>query len=218
MDLDPDRYIPVFHDEEMFLPVAEAFPEMILAPPISPGPLHSLLVPHAEEQSSQNREGRHHRRPRVLRLLPRDDTTELRHADLARWHDNYVENMTSKARLKLQHRAPMLSKRNARLIVLESGIGGLGPRFSSAKVSSPLAMFSGENLLQALTGAGTTGLEKKRRHEEGAVSDAESRRVRLRESDWDQIGRGDQPALPDDGALALLPGEVSCIASFTDYD
>ena len=209
LDLNPEQYIPAFGDEDIFLPAAEAFPEMIAAPPRGISPRHSLPLPHPDEQSAQDREASVQHRPRVPKLLPRDDTTELRSTDLARWHANYVENMISQARLKLQHRAPRLSKSNARLIVLESGIGGVGARFAGTKLSGPLQIFSGNRLLEALTGADAGDLGRKRPHEEGADSDTESRRVRLRESDGEHIGRGNEMAMLDDEALALLRDEVN---------
>lgn len=191
---------------------------MVAAPPMSAGPLHSLPLPHADESSSQNREAPLPRKPRVPKVLPRDNFTELRNADLARWHDNYVENMISEARLKLQHKAPRLSKSNARLFVLESGIGGAGSRFSGVRLPGPLGIFSGDNLLEALTGVKTTAVGKKRPYEEGIDSDTEGRRVRLRASDGDQIGRGNEFVLNDDEAVAALPGEVSCPEFFINYD
>ena len=218
MDLDPGRYIPVFGDEDIFLPSAEAFPEMVAAPPAGAGPLHSSPVPHIQESSSPTREAPLRRRPRVPKLLPRDDFTELRNADLARWHDNYIENMTSEAQLKLQHRVAKISKSNARLFVLESGIGGAGSTISGINLPGPLAIFSGGQLLEALTGMKGIVGGKKRPFEDDIDSDAEGRRVRLRESIGEQVGRGNEFALNDDEAGALLPIEVSFTKLLMNYD
>lgn len=197
-----NRYIPALGDEDVFLPAAEAFPEMVPEQTVGIGPLRSSPLPHAVEPDTPLR-----RKPRVPKELPRDSATELRNADLARWNDDYVENMISEARLKLQHKAIRISKRNARLFVHDFGIGGAGSRFSNTKLTGPLEIFSGDSLLETLTGVKTTTLGKKRpREEEGPGSDSEVRRVRMRESDGDQIGRGDELALNDDEPLA---GEVS---------
>lgn len=209
MDLGPGRYIPGFGDEDIFLPTAEPFPEMVAAPPGGAGPLQSLPLPYVEELSFQHREAPLRRRPRVPKLLPRDDFTELRNADLARWHDSYVENMTSEVQLKLQHRAARLSKSNARLFVLESGIGGAGSTISGINLPGPLAVFSGDQLLEALTGMKGTAGGTKRPFEEDIDSDMGRRRVRLRESTGEQVGRGNEFALDDDEAVALFPAEVS---------
>ena len=218
MDLDPEQYIPVFENEDILLPAAEAFPEMVAVPLMRAGPLQSLPLPPADESSSRNQQAPLRRRPRVPKVLPRDTPTELRNADLARWHDNYVENMTSEARLKLQHKAPRLSKKNARLFVLGSGIGGAGLNFSGIRLSGPLGMFSGDNLLEALTGVKVTTSGKKRLFEEDIDPDIEGRRVRMRESFEDQIGRGNDLVFNDDEALAALPGEVSCPEFFINDD
>lgn len=215
--MDPSRYIPVFGDEDIFLPAAEAFPEMAAAPPAGAGLLHSLPLPHMEEPSSQNKEAPLRRRPRVPKLLPRDNFTELRNADLARWHDNYVENMTSETRLKLQHRAARLAKSNARLFILESGIGGAGSIISGIDLPGPLAIFAGDQLLEALTGMKGTAGGKKRPFEEDIDSGTEGRRVRLRESIGEQMGRGNEFALNDDEAVALLPIEVSFHGLLVNY-
>lgn len=218
MDLNPDQQIPVFGDEDIFLPAAEAFPEMVTVPPTSAGPLDSLPLPHPDESSPKDKEAPFRRRPRVPKVLPRDNFTELRNAELSRWHDNYVQNMMSEARLKLLHKRPRISKSNARLFVLEYGIGGAGSKFSGVRLPGPLAIFSGDNLLEALTGVKTTAGGKKRPFEEDVDSDTESRRVRLRESVGDQMGRGDEFVPNDDEVLAALPGEVSYPEFFINYD
>ena len=208
----------MFGDEDIFLPTAEAFPEMVAVPPASADPAHPLPLPHTEESSAQNNEAPLRRGPRAPKLLPRDDFTELRNADLAQWHDDYVENMTSEARLKLQHRAKRLSKTNARLFVLESGIGGAGSTFSGTKLPGPLAIFSGDKLLEALMGVKETAGGKKRPFEESIESDAEGRRVRVRESVGEQVGRGNEFALNDDEAVVLLPAEVSFPKFLMNYN
>lgn len=207
--MDPGFYIPGLGDEDIVLPPAEAFPEMVAQPP-------PLL--HIDEASSWNKDAPLRRRPRVPKVLPRDNSTELRNADLARWHDNYVENMASQARLKLQHKAPRLSKSNARLFVLDSGIGGAGSKFSGIRLTGPLAVFSGDNLLEALTGMQATARGKKRLSQESVGSDTEGRRVRPRESIEDQMGRGGEFVLNDDEAVAGLLGEVSYPGFFLNDD
>lgn len=215
--MDPDQYLPVFGEEQIFLPAAEAFPEMVAVPPMGADSLHSLPLPHTEELAPQNKGAPLRRKPRVPKVLPRDDSTELRNADLARWYDNYVENMTSEARLKLQYKRSRLSKSNARLFVLGSGIGGAGSTFSGIKLPGPLAIFSKDTLLEALTGVKATVGGTKRPFED-ISSDTEGRRVRLRESVGDQMGRGNEFVLNDDEAVALLPGEVRYPESSMCYD
>lgn len=208
----------MFGGEDILLPAAEAFPEMVAAPPPDPNPLHSTPLRQTDEPTSQHQQVPLRRKPRVPKVLPRDNIIELRNADLARWHDNYVANMISEARLKLQHKATRITKRNARQFVLDSGIGGAGSRFSGVKLSGPLEIFSGDNLLEALMGVNAADFGKKRPHEKDADSDTAGRRVRPRESHGDQIGRGNELALNEDEALAILPGEVSYPELFVVYD
>ena len=59
---------------------------------------------------------------------------------------------------------------------------------------------------------------KKRPFEDDIDSDAEGRRVRLRESIGEQVGRGNEFALNDDEAGALLPIEVSFTKLLMNYD
>lgn len=149
------------------------------------------------------------RKRRAPKELTRDNTTELRNADLTRWNNNYIANMVDESRAKLQHRAPAFSKKNATFWVYGSGIGGIGSRTAGDNFDNPLSMFAGEALMEALTGVASIPVGGKRAHEDSnRRSESEGRRVRMREDYGEYITRGDQMALNDDETLAILAGEV----------
>ena len=216
MDLDLD--LPRLDDEAIILPEAKAFPEMVPQIPAGSSFLRSSsAVPEAGE-SSESAEAPHRRKTREPKELTMDMTQELRNADLAQWNNNYIANMTSAARSKSQHRAPALSKKNATFWVFGSGIGGAGSGIGSSKLASPLDMFAGDQLMQALTGKemSTAGKKRPRTEEGDNESDSEERRVRMRESDGEQVGRGQEIILDEDDAMGMMGSEVrSCNTSLT---
>ncbi len=208
MNLDLD--LPQLEDDGNLLPEAEAFPEMVPQVPAETGFLRSSSAVPEEEESSESAEAPQRRKPRELRELTTDMMQELRNADLAQWNNNYVTNMTNAAHSKSQHKAPALSKKNAAFFVIGAGIGGVGYGIGSSKLTSPLDMFAGDQLMQALTGieASTTGKKRPREGEGDHESDREERRVRMRESDGDQVGRGQEIILDEDDAMDIPGSEV----------
>ena len=169
----------------------------------------SSIVPE-EEESSESAEAPQRRKAREPRELTMDVTQGLRNTDLAEWNNNYVANMATVAHSKAQHKAPALSKKNAVFWVTGSGIGGVGSGLGSSKFPSPLNMFAGDQLMQALLGLEASVVGKKRSHdkENGDDSDSEGRRVRIREGDSEQIGRGQDIILDDDDAIGMIGSEV----------
>ena len=200
MDLDLD--LPRFDDEANVLPEAEPFPEMMVQETAQPGFLRSSSELQHEESSSESAEAPLTRKRRAKKVLTIDATQELRNADLAHWNNNYVENMIDAAQAKFQHKAPTMARKNASYWVLGTGIGGVGSGLGSSKIRSPLDMFAGESLLEALTGIETSAAGKKRsRSDEDDEHDSDERRVRSKDDDGDQIGRGDDLNLEDDAAI-----------------
>ena len=208
MDLDLD--LPPLGDDGPILPEAEAFPEMVNQGPAGTGLLRSSSDVPEEEESSESAEAPQRRGPRAPRELPTDMTQELRNADLAQWNNNYIANMTSAARSKLQHKVPAQSKKNAAFWVFGTGIGGIGSGVDSSKLQNPLDIFAGDQLMQALTGveASTAGRKRSRTEDDDHGSDSEERRVRMREGDGEQVGRGQEIILDEDDAMGMMGSEV----------
>lgn len=217
MNLDLD--LPQLDDDGILLPEAEAFPEMIPQIPSETGFLRSSSAVPEEEESSESAEAPQRRKPREPRELTTDMMQELRNADLAQWNNNYVANMTSATHSKSQHKAPALSKKNAAFWVVGAGIGGVGSGIGSSKLISPLDMFAGERLMQALTGveAPMAGTKRSREEDGDHGSDSEERRVRMREGDGEQVGRGQEIILDEDDVMGMMGMMGSGVRSFYIY-
>lgn len=198
MDLDID--IPRLYDDDNLLPNAEPFPGM--APPGAVLRNPSSEVPQ-EHESSDSAEAPLQRKRREPNLLPIDQRMELHNADLAQWKTDYAENMAEALATKRHHKASALAKKNAAFWVIGAGIGGVGTGLGSSKLKSPLEMFAGKAMMEALTGISppTAGKKRSRVDEDSHDSDSEDRRVKLRAEDGDHVGRGEGLMLNEDGTM-----------------
>ena len=188
------------------LPPAEPFPGMAAQ-------RESFLkspsqVPQEEE--SESAEAAHAHRARGRRALPLDTVTELRNSDLAQWNTDYAANMEEAARHKAQHKQVFQAKKNAAAWVFGIGLGGVGTGFSISDLRSPLDMFAGDKLYEALTGIqiNVAGRKRGRRHEEGETSESEERRTRPRSEDEEQVGRGKGLDMGNDDILPQFNDNV----------
>lgn len=175
MDLELD--LPKFGDEEFLLPDAEAFSELIREAPSKEGLRRSSsAIP--QEDSSHRPAASVSRKRRAPKALPVDNAPELRNTDLARWNDEYLVNMAIETQAKLQHNATRLAKKNAAFWVGGSGIGGIG-LFSH---KTPLDIFAGDALMNALLNVATSvqGRKRNRNEKDDDGSDSDKRRVRTR--------------------------------------
>ena len=198
--------------DDMVLPEAEVFPTTA---PQAPAVSRTLDV-HQEQSSSESAEAPLPRKRRALRTLPVDEIQELHNTDLAQWKTDYLENMAEATAAKVSHKAPFLAKKNAAFWVVGTGIGGVGAALGSSKLHSPLDMFAGDAMMEALTGVkvSTAGQKRGRDDEEDHDSDSEARRVRIRDGNGDQIGRGEDE-LDDEGTM-MLPADDVSISPFCD--
>ena len=199
MDLDID--IPRYDDDDIILPAAQPFPPM-MAPT---GGLRAPLsgVPR-EHESSESAEAPLPRKRRAPKQLPVDVRQELHNQDLAQWKADYAGNMAEAIEAKKNLKASALAKRNAAFWVMGAGIGGVGSGLGTSNLESPLDVFAGTSMMEALTGikAPWAGLKRGREDEEDHDSDSEARRVRIKDDDGDQMGRGnDVPLNDDDGTM-----------------
>ena len=195
--------LPRFDDEEVIFPNAEPFPEM--APPATTGRSSSEAA--RERELSQSAEAPLQRKTRAPKQLPVDERPELHNSDLAQWKTDYVVNMLEAKEAKQFNKVASLAKKNAAFWVYGAGIGGVGAGLGSSKLKSPLDMFAGEAMMEALTGIKSSSTPRKRRHsdEEDHGSDSEARRVRMRDY-GEQMDRGDHMVLNDDDNMMISAG------------
>lgn len=198
-------------DDDVVLPDAEAFPATAPHPPASSRISDALSKVHREQESSESVEAPLQRKRRVPKALPVDERQELHNTDLAQWKTDYLANMTEATETKNSHKALSHAKKNAAFWVIGAGIGGVGAGLGSSKFQSPLVMFAGDAMMEALTGVKiSTPAQKRRRDDENDHDeDSEARRVRIRDGDGYEIGRGDEMALNDDGTVMMLASDVS---------
>ncbi|KAK6432449.1 R8 protein [Oleoguttula sp. CCFEE 5521] len=139
------------------------------------------------------------RRRVKVRILSLDNTTELHGQDLNRWQQEYMQNMIGSRQHKQATRLTAIAKQNAEHWVLGSGLRHFAESAESDR--NPLSMFSGLQLLEAMTGKKLTPGGEKRPREDDAREDR--RRVRSRgEPSSDELGRGIQH--DDDGYMPVI--------------
>ena len=213
MDLDSALRDMEAGDHGNILPAVEPFPEMAAPAAGQHGFLKSISVQVEDEELSESAEAPLNRRPRGPRVLPMDATQELRGSHLTDWNNNYVQNMAAASHQKLLHKLPYQAKKNAAAWVFGSGIGGVGLGLGSSKLPSPLDMFAGDKLMEALTGVELSVARKKRgrSEEEDRESESEGRRTRLRSDEGEQVGRGNGLMLDDNGLPPLFEDTVSSV-------
>lgn len=208
MDLDID--LPRF-DDDIALPDAEAFPTTALPDPADPRISDALSRVHREQESSESAEAPLPRKRRAPKTLPVDERQELHNTDLAQWKTDYLANMAEATEAKISHKAPFLAKKNAAFWVVGAGIGGVGAGLGSLKFQSPLDMFAGDAMMEDLTGVKIShpGQKRGRDDEDDHDEDSEARRVRIRDGNGYQVGRGDEVMLNDDGTMMMSASGVS---------
>ena len=148
------------------------------------------------------------RKRRVAKVLPVDQRQELRNADLAVWKENYTANMAEAVSFQAHRKVTATAKKNAAHWIMGLGVAGVGAGVGVEKIQSPLHVFSGLALLEALRGTSTSAGRKRPRGDDEHNSDLEGRNVRPREQDGDQFGRGNDNILQDDDAALVLTDEV----------
>jgi meiotic recombination protein REC8, fungi type len=128
-----------------------------------------------------------------MKPLVDDQRTELSNRELSQWNTSYLENMAEATRTKVRYKALVQARKNAAFWVLEQGIGGVQAAFGQDRVPHPLSVFSGQALLDALTGheSSPAGTKRSRSSISDDEGDQESRRIRARGEEEKEVGRGD---------------------------
>jgi meiotic recombination protein REC8, fungi type len=136
-----------------------------------------------------------HAAARLRRSNPRkgfakitDTQIEIRNRDLLAQSATYLTRMREAAAIRLAHRLPAQSRRNAEYWILKIGLFGAGLPLPCAIRSDLAGPFSGEQLFESITGskledglfqAGKRRMEAQQQDQDG--SDEAGRRVRSRE-------------------------------------
>jgi meiotic recombination protein REC8 len=140
------------------------------------------------------------RKVRVAKIIPLDTRMELSNNDLIRWNTNYLSNMADKNRESYAKKALIQAKKNAHEWTLGGGIAAVAARAKTSKVTTHLDIFAGATLYEMITGFQLSPTGKKRSRESEAEDAVDSeRRGRPRFEDEDQIGRGADVELVDEG-------------------
>lgn len=144
------------------------------------------------------------------KIIAPDATLELRNGDLARWNTDYITNMQNALLHKQAGKAAATAKKNAEQWVLGIGsLSALGQADRLVQLPTPLDMFSGAKLLEALTGLDLTSGAAKRVHEAGDVEEEGPVRKRSRGTapQADELGRGLEHA--DDGYVPMMDDDYT---------
>jgi meiotic recombination protein REC8, fungi type len=158
--------------------------------PIEKQDEQDLLEEERQESISEETAAAPQRRARPIKRTQVDERTELQNKDLGDWSANYLDNMAQMTRAK-QARATAQGQKNAAFWVLGQGIGGVQANFGDDREPHPLAVFSGQALLDALLGSeGHRSPTSSKRARSSSPSEEEDRRVRARNDDDKDVARG----------------------------
>lgn len=164
-----------------------------LDPRDSPPPTYGHLPdPYYVEGNARSENASYGRKQRSSRKIQLDVSTQIPGAELARWDEEYLHNMSLAEKQKSYSRAVAQAKKNAIQWVSGWGIGSIGLGPVGLIVSHPLQSFCGKQLLATLSdGYGDSESEqgRKRQCSEVDQDDADSlRRVRRRTSEEVEMG------------------------------
>lgn len=112
-------------------------------------------------------EARAQQRIRQAKPIISDDSTTLRNTDLAKWNDEYADNMAQAMKQKKQNKLPTLAKKNAAFWVFGLGIGSVGMGLGKHREDGPLKEYAGDELYGLLSGkSGSHQLEDDKNDDE----------------------------------------------------
>jgi meiotic recombination protein REC8 len=202
--LDADGEFVMQLDDELVLPDAEPFPSF--AEPRRAQLEGDASAANPTESSISAEAPLKTRKRKMPKPFTKDERAELPSADLKSWNGDYLRNMDAAIHLKQAHRAPALAKKNAYTWVYGNGLAGIGVGIGTSKLPSPLDIFSGENLMVAITGVPTPkALNRTSKRPHDAKDDeSEFRRVRARQELEDQVARGGE----DDGFMPVFEDSI----------
>jgi meiotic recombination protein REC8 len=203
--LDADGDFVMQMDEEFILPDAEPFPSFAGARRAQLESEASAVNPTKSSSISAEAQLKTRRR-KAPKPITTDKRVAVTSAEFKSWNEDYLQNMDAAIHLKQAHRAPTLAKKNAYTWVFGNGVGGIGGGIGSSKLSSLLEMFSGDNLMAAITSAPVPKRSTRAsNHPLEDDDESETRRVRARqETEEEQVGRGGE----DDGFVPVFEESI----------
>ncbi|KAI9716762.1 MAG: hypothetical protein M1812_005102 [Candelaria pacifica] len=199
--------------DDFDLPEALPFSPLVIPDEKGAGMAAVSSIAKDEESSSDLAEAFSRRKRPAPRKLQMDTTMELRSAELTQWNNEYVENMIEISKQKQRSKLQAQAKKNALFWISGRGIGGIALGLGSSHLKTPLGHFGDELLLEAITSVRSELTGKKRDREGDGDEDpdeerlSENRRVRSRQDDGDQVGRGDDAALQDEAMMLIYDEE-----------
>lgn len=131
-----------------------------------------------------------------------DNPPELQNRVLNGWNDNYLDFMEEAHAENASKISMAQAKRNAAYWVLDQGIGGVDSDLRGDNREHPLAVFSGQALLDALLGPQAQSASRKRARSANGNDDDDgvtSRRIRSSPPGQEGIGLG----VEDDGLQTM---------------
>lgn len=144
-------------------------------------------------------------RNKPTRTIPIDNPAELQNSTLGEWDNKYTDIMEDAHKEHASKTSVAQAKRNAAYWILDQGIGGVSADFREDDHEHPLAMFSGQALLEMFDGPDTQSGSRKRSASAG--TEADKRRVRPRSEDEQPRVNDKQddfePQFDDDGFPAI---------------
>lgn len=183
--------MPVLYDDH---PESDTLPTQHEDPEFQ----HSEVVESASSVSAENRP-----KKRAGRVLPLDQTLELRNTDLSDWNTNYLANMKEASKRRDLYKNMQTAKKNAEYWVWGSGIGGIAARSQGVGGPTPFDRFVGDSLFELFTGVSRDGSKGSKRDRDSGIDEAtqdESRRVRQKTEDLVEQQRRDQ----EDGDILMI--------------
>lgn len=146
------------------------------------------------------------------RAVPFDDPAEVPNRTLAEWNNDYLYHMESARSDKLGKISVAQAKRNAAYWILDQGLGEIAANFREDYEEHPLAVFSGQGLIDALVGPVEQRENKKRSatvlgevsNPEGSQGSKRARTQSITRAPSIQVGRGEfRPGDEDDLGITL---------------
>lgn len=149
-------------------------------------------------------------RNRAARVIPIDNPAELQNSTLGEWDTRYLQVMEDAHKEHANKISVAQAKRNAAYWILDQGIGGVSADFREDSEEHPLAIFSGEALLEMFDRP-QAQIAGRKRSSSVRVGD-EDRRVRPRTADDDRLVIADdqidfQPGVDDGEQAAALDND-----------
>ncbi|RMZ92574.1 hypothetical protein DV736_g182, partial [Chaetothyriales sp. CBS 134916] len=218
-----DDYPILLEDIEPLLPSARPFsplPDRTSDEQGQPQQTDGTFVQGSSSTTTANAPQQRARKSKPLRV---DARAELTNAELHQWANDYLAHMASVIRHKENSVSVAQAKKNAAFWIMDQGIGSVEILFGQDRMDHPLAVFSGQSLLDALKGSPSSPPGSKRSHTPSEDEDQQSRRVRakigggedeeaiiLDEDDMrieSEVGRHAQSSLPD--RPSVMPWNMS---------